>query len=467
MESAMEMLGLAAAAVAAVAALIAVTLLARVARGQREQGRAIERALDELDRVQGAMGSMARAQAETRAQAGEVARQQTALAAVEQQRFASLVRQLSQSEDRLADLRRELAAGQDKTREAVEHQLAAIRQDNAKQLDRMRETVDEKLQRTLNIRLASSFKQVSDQLDAVSRGLGEIQGVASGVGDLKRVLSNVKTRGILGEVQLGAILREILAPDQYAENVATVPGSAERVEFAVKLPVEDGDPIWLPIDSKFPGDAYERLRGAVDEGDAGSVSAARRQLERQIRAEARDISSKYLSVPATTSFGIMFLPFEGLYAEVVSMSGLVEALQRDFHVSVAGPSTMAAVLNSLQMSYQTFAFQRRADKIQQVLAAVKAEFPKYQAALRRALAQIETAGRTVDGIISTRTNVIERKLRDVTALDDDGHAAELLGIEGNGVLGLDDAAAADEGGEDADAGGDLVAASEARMREGE
>ena len=248
------------------------------------------------------------------------------------------------------------------------------------------------------------------------------------MGDLKRVLSNVKTRGMLGEVQLGAILSDILAPEQYLENVATKPGSSERVEFAVKLPVESGDPILLPIDAKFPGDTYEHLRDALDDGDAESIAAARRALETRIKGEAKDISSKYLSVPETTNFAIMFLPFEGLYAEVVDRPGLVEVLQRDYHVNVAGPSTMAALLNSLQMSYQTFRLQKRTDDVLRVLAAVKAELPNYQEALRRARKQIDTAGRTVDSIITTRTNVIERKLNDISALADDD-AAEVLGIE--------------------------------------
>ena len=311
----------------------------------------------------------------------------------------------------------------------MERQLEAIRQDNTIQLDRMRQTVDEKLSRTLNDRLSTSFREVSKQLEAVYTGLGDMRSIAAGVGDLKRVLSNVKTRGILGEVQLGAILADILTPEQYAQNVATKPGSADRVEFAVKLPQEGAEPIWLPIDSKFPGDAYEHLRDAVEAGDAAAVESARRVLEQRIKVEAKDISSKYLSVPATTNFAILFLPFEGLYAEVVDRPGLIETLQRDYQVSVAGPSTMAVILNSLQMSYQTFAFQKRADEIQRVLAAVKAEFPKYQAELRRALKQIETAGKTVDGIINTRTNVIERKLRSVTAMEDQDEAATLLGIE--------------------------------------
>lgn len=316
----------------------------------------------------------------------------------------------------------------DASRKEANQRLDYMREGMDRQLDTIRATVDEKLAQTLNDRLGASFKQVSDQLEAVYRGLGDMQNIAQGVGDLKRVLTNVKTRGILGEVQLGAILREIMAPEQYEENVATKPGSSERVEYAVKLPVEGGDCVWLPIDSKFPGDTYERLRAAMDAGDADGIAAARRALEQVIKREAKDISEKYLSVPATTNFGIMFLPFEGLYAEVVDRPGLIEELQRDYQVNIAGPSTMAALLNSLQMSYQTFAFQRRADEIQKVLAAVKAELPKYQAELRRARKQIETAGRTVDGIINTRTNVLERKLRSVTALEDDAEAAELLGF---------------------------------------
>ena len=355
------------------------------------------------------------------------------------ERFSGFQTQIKGFQDQMNQGLRESAESATKSmgevRETVERRLDGIRDDNAKQLDRMRETVDEKLSRTLNDRLSSSFRQVSEQLDTVSKGLGEMRSVASGVGDLKRVLSNVKARGILGEVQLGAILREILTPDQYLMDVATVPDSRERVEFAVKLPVDGSDPVLLPIDSKFPGDAYEHLRAALDEGDADAVHAARKILERQIKGEAKDISEKYLSVPATTNFGIMFLPFEGLYAEVVNMPGLVETLQRDYRVNVAGPSTMAAILNSLQMSYQTFAFQKRADEIQRVLSAVKAEFPNYQRELRKALKQLKTAEKTVDGIINTRTNVLERKLQTVTALDDPVEAAQLLGT--GTVAGVD------------------------------
>lgn len=424
--------------------LLAVALLALVAAGascgcvvllvrlRREQG--------QQDLLAQRMASLEASIEKASTGVGSIAQWAAAEGAAAQQRYESLARESAQMGLRVDGLRRDTADRLDKNRDVVdarvgevratvERQLEAIRQDNATQLDRMRQTVDEKLSRTLNDRLSTSFREVSKQLEAVYTGLGDMRSIAAGVGDLKRVLSNVKTRGILGEVQLGAILADILTPEQYAQNVATKPGSADRVEFAVKLPQEGAEPIWLPIDSKFPGDAYEHLRDAVEAGDAAAVESARRVLEQRIKLEAKDISSKYLSVPATTNFAILFLPFEGLYAEVVDRSGLIETLQRDYQVSVAGPSTMAVILNSLQMSYQTFAFQKRADEIQRVLAAVKAEFPKYQAELRRALKQIETAGKTVDGIINTRTNVIERKLRSVTAMEDQDEAATLLGIE--------------------------------------
>lgn len=302
----------------------------------------------------------------------------------------------------------------------MNEQLAQIRGDNQRQLDEIRATVDERLTRTLNDRLSVSFKQINENLEAVYKGLGDMQGLAAGVGDLKKTLSNVKTRGILGEVQLGAILSEILVPSQYAENVATKPGSADRVEFAVKLPVEEGDPVWLPIDAKFPGDLYAQLRDAVDEGSREAAATARKRLEGRICQEASDISQKYISVPETTNFAVMFLPFEGLYAEVVNMPGLIERLARDYHVNVAGPSTMAAILSSLQMTYQTFNLQRRTNEVMHVLQAVKAELPRYQAELRKAKEQIDRAGRTVDGIITTRTNVMERKLKTVSdSLDEE------------------------------------------------
>lgn len=415
--------------VAAGASCGCVVLLVRLRREQGQQDLLVQR-----------MASLEASIERASTGVGSIAQWAAVEGAAAQQRYESLARESAQMGLRVDGLRRDTADRLDKNRDVVdarlgevratvERQLEAIRQDNAIQLDRMRQTVDEKLSRTLNDRLSTSFREVSKQLEAVYTGLGDMRSIAAGVGDLKRVLSNVKTRGILGEVQLGAILADILTPEQYAQNVATKPGSADRVEFAVKLPQEGAEPIWLPIDSKFPGDAYEHLRDAVEAGDAAAVESARRVLEQRIKVEAKDISSKYLSVPATTNFAILFLPFEGLYAEVVDRPGLIETLQRDYQVSVAVPSTMAVILNSLQMSYQTFAFQKRADEIQRVLAAVKAEFPKYQAELRRALKQIEAAGKTVDGIINTRTNVIERKLRSVTAMEDQDEAATLLGIE--------------------------------------
>lgn len=384
-----------------------------------------------LDRVGESQGAANTALSQLAVSIHGVSMQVSNASVLEQQHHEEVVRTVNAGAEKADASRKETNQRLDYMREGMDRQLNTIRA-----------TVDEKLAQTLNDRLGASFKQVSDQLEAVYRGLGDMQNIAQGVGDLKRVLTNVKTRGILGEVQLGAILREIMAPEQYEENVATRPGSSERVEYAVKLPVEGGGCVWLPIDSKFPGDTYERLRAAMDAGDADGIAAARRALEQVIKREAKDISEKYLSVPATTNFGIMFLPFEGLYAEVVDRPGLIEELQRDYQVNIAGPSTMAALLNSLQMSYQTFAFQRRADEIQKVLAAVKAELPKYQAELRRARKQIETAGRTVDGIINTRTNVLERKLRSVTALEDDAEAAELLGF-----ADADDEVVFDDGGE--------------------
>ncbi len=320
-----------------------------------------------------------------------------------------------------ADVTQQLAAGSQATTQQLQgvsritaDQLRQVREDTSRQLDQIRATVDERLAKTLNDRLSASFKQISDNLEAVYRGLGDMKTLAAGVGDLKKTLSNVKTRGILGEVQLGAILSEVLAPAQYDTNVATVPGSAERVEYAVKLPVESGEPVWLPIDAKFPGDTYAQLRDALDGGERDNIAAARRMLAIRIKAEAKDIATKYISEPATTSFAIMFLPFEGLYAEVVNMPGLIEELQRTHHVNVAGPSTMAALLSSLEMAYQTFNLQRQADEVLRVLQEVKAEFPKYQAELARAKDQIDRAGRTVDRLMTTRTNVMERKLRNVT-----------------------------------------------------
>ena len=323
---------------------------------------------------------------------------------------------------RLEEMRRTLTEGMD-----------AVRAENAKKLDEIRHTVDEQLQDTLQKRVSESFKTVSDQLEQVYKGLGEMQSLAADVGGLKQVLSGVKTRGILGEIQLGAILEEILAPEQYDTNVATVPGSAQRVEFAVKLPGADGQTVWLPIDSKFPGDTYAHLQDAQAAGDAQAVEAARRALEQVIRAEAKDIRTKYVAPPYTTNFGILFLPFEGLYAEVVNL-GMVETLQRDYQVNVAGPSTMAALLNSLQMGFKTLAIQKRSNEVWQVLGAVKTEFEKFNEGLVKLQDRLRQSDQELDKLIGTRTKAINRKLRAVQSLDD-ASAARVLGLE-EGAAGL-------------------------------
>ncbi len=315
-----------------------------------------------------------------------------------------------------------------KVRETVDKQLSDMRKENEAKLELMRQTVDEKLQKTLDERMTQSFQRVSTQLEQVHQGLGEMRGLAEGVGDLKKVLSGVKTRGIVGEIQLGAILRDILSPEQYEENIATVSGSSERVEFAVKLPGESGETVWLPIDSKFPGDTYEHLVDAINTGNEEAIIAAKKSLEARIKTEAKDISTKYIAPPETTNFAILFLPFEGLYAEVVSQVGLLEQLQREYRVNVCGPSTMAALLNSLQMGFQSVAIQKHADEIQKVLSAVKTEFETYQAQLEKAQKQIRTAETTIDKILTTRTKVMNRKLRGVTALESLEDAQSTLGL---------------------------------------
>ena len=315
-----------------------------------------------------------------------------------------------------------------KVRETVDKQLSDMRKENEAKLELMRQTVDEKLQKTLDERMTQSFQRVSTQLEQVHQGLGEMRGLAEGVGDLKKVLSGVKTRGIVGEIQLGAILRDILSPEQYEENVATISGSTERVEFAVKLPGESGETVWLPIDSKFPGDTYEHLVDAINAGNEEAIAAAKKSLETRIKVEAKDISTKYIAPPETTNFAILFLPFEGLYAEVVSQVGLLEQLQREYRVNVCGPSTMAALLNSLQMGFQSVAIQKHADEIQKVLSAVKTEFETYQAQLEKAQKQIRTAETTIDKILTTRTKAMNRKLRAVTALERLEDAQSTLGL---------------------------------------
>lgn len=291
------------------------------------------------------------------------------------------------------------------------------------QLEEIRGTVDEKLQTTLEKRISESFKTVSSQLEQVYKGLGEMQSLASDVGGLKKIMSGVKTRGNLGEYQLAGILAEILAPEQYATNVATVPKSSERVEFAVKLPHEDGT-VYLPIDSKFPAETYAQLRDAQESGDRKAVEAAYKNLEAVIKSEAKDIRTKYVAVPYTTNFAIMFLPSEGLYAEVVGR-GMVEVLQRDYQVNVAGPSTMAAILNSLQMGFKTLAIQQKSNYAWEVLGAVKTEFEKFGEGLKKMQSHLDMTSKDLDALITTRSNQMQRKLREVERLDD-LKAAQLL-----------------------------------------
>ena len=302
-------------------------------------------------------------------------------------------------------------------RTTMEKKIGDLTEDNSRQLEKMRETVDEKLQKTLEDRISQSFKLVSERLEQVYKGLGEMQNLAAGVGDLKKVLSNVKTRGILGEVQLGAILEQILSPDQYETDVKTRPGSTERVEFAVKLPGDDdGGPVWLPIDAKFPGDAYARLNDAYETGDKALIDAAYKNLEKVIKSEAKDIKTKYVEPPYTTDFAIMFLPFEGLYAEVVR-HGLIEVLQKEYKVNIAGPTTMAALLNSLQMGFRTLAIQKHSSEVWEVLGAVKTEFNNFGNVLEKARSRIKQADDELEKLIGTRTNAIIRKLRSVEAID--------------------------------------------------
>ncbi len=301
-------------------------------------------------------------------------------------------------------------------RNTLEGQLKHLQTDNAQQLEKMRATVDEKLQSTLENRLGQSFKLVSERLEAVQRGLGEMQNLAAGVGDLKRVLGNVKTRGILGEVQLAALLDQVLTPEQYEANCATVPNSNERVEFALRMPGgDDHRPVWLPIDAKFPREDYERLLDAQEKADAEAAHAAGLALERRIRDEAKAIRAKYVAPPATTDFAILFVPTEGLYAEVIRRPGLFEALQREHRVTIAGPTTLTAILNALQMGFRTLAIEKRSDEVRQTLSAVKTEFGKFGAVLDRTRKQLDTVRNSIDSA-GVRTRAIERKLRDMESL---------------------------------------------------
>lgn len=320
--------------------------------------------------------------------------------------------------DRLARLVEANEKKSDALRTAVETKLSQLQTDNAARLEEMRKTVDEKLQSTLEKRLGESFKLVSDRLEQVHKGLGEMQTLASGVGDLKKVLTNVKTRGTWGEIQLGNLLEQFLTADQYARNVRTKAGSDDLVEFAIKFPGRGDDPdkpLWLPIDAKFPKEEYERLLDAAERGEAEAVEDSGHKLELQIKAEAKKIRDKYLDPPQTTDFGVMFLPTEGLYAEVLRRPGLTDVLQREFRVTVAGPTTLVALLNTFQMGFQTLAIEKRSAEIQKLLGAIKTEFGKFGDVIEKVHKKIMDAGDVIESA-KVRSRAIERKLRKVDEL---------------------------------------------------
>ena len=333
-------------------------------------------------------------------------------------------------------LREELAASfkgmgdsldkrQEALRGVVDGRLQQLHEESGKKLDAMRQTVDEKLQGTLEKRLGEAFQQVSQRLEAVHKGLGEMQTLAVGVGDLKKVLTNVRTRGAFGELQLGALLEQVLAPGQYERQVATRPQSSERVDFAIRMPgPEEGGSIWLPIDSKFPQDDFERLIDAHERGDVAAADASARALETRIKTEAKSIREKYVQPPATTDFAILFLPTEGLYAEVLGRNGLVESLQRDYRITVVGPTTLAAFLNSLQLGFRTLAIQKRSDEVWHLLGAVRTQFGKFGDLLAKVDKKLQEASNTI-GDATRKTRYIEGRLRRVEALPD-GEAELLL-----------------------------------------
>lgn len=351
------------------------------------------RLLDEFSRMRGELGEGFR---------GQTREFDSKFQALEQQTAEEFSRQ-----------RRELAEMSVTLRNEIETRLKAIEEKNEKKLDEMRQTVDEKLQGTLEQRLGESFKQVSERLEQVHKGLGEMQTLAAGVGDLKKVMTNVKTRGTWGEVQLGALLEQVLTPEQYAQNVATT-GTNERVEFAVKLPGQEvnGHPVWLPIDAKFPMEDYQRLVDASEAADQEGVERAGKDLENRVWAFAKSIRDKYVMPPVTTDFGILFLPTEGLYAEMMRRTGFVDEVQRELRVTLSGPSTLLALLNSLQMGFRTLQIQKRSSEVWDLLGVVKGEFGKYSDVLAQVKTKLEQASKTIESA-ETRTRQIQRKLKNV------------------------------------------------------
>lgn len=415
-------------ALGAIVALLLTCLwqLMRLGRGAQSSGEQDQRVRDEFTRLRAEFSELSRQQ---RGELQAEARASREESAAGLHRFGSvLTQQLSSLTESNAQRMQELRA-------TLEQRLKDLQTENSTKLDEMRRTVDEKLHATLEQRLGESFRLVSERLEQVHRGLGEMQTLASGVGDLKRVLTNVKTRGIFGEVQLAALLEQVLSPEQYAANIATRPGSSERVEFAVRLPGRESDrPVWLPIDAKFPREDYERLLDAQDRADRESAETAAAALEARIRGEARSISQKYLSPPDTTDFAILFLPTEGLYAEILRRPGLMEALQREHRVTVAGPTNLLAFLNSLQMGFRTLTIEKRSSEVWQVLGAVKNEFGKFGEVLDKVKKKLDEASSQIDQT-GVRTRAISRHLRQVQ---------ELPGSDAQRLIGSMDAESRDD-----------------------
>ena len=402
----------------ALSLLMLVALLTRQGRLARDQQRRISLLRDEVLRgldqqwedvssaLQEASGQMVNAVSAI----GQS--QSTLLEGMQRQQYQSARSQQESLHQALTRLDTQL----EQLRQSVQQSLTALRQDNDRQLTEMRRTVDEKLTQSLDKRLNDSFAQVSQRLEQVYRGLGEMQTLASGVGDLKKVLSGVKTRGNWGEMQLSALLKQLMAPGQYDENVAVVPGSAERVEFALRLPGRDGEVTFLPIDSKFPQEDYLRLTEASQAADREAADEARKALAQRMKTEARRISGKYIAPPHTTDFAVMFLPVEGLYAEVVQIPGLTEGIQREFRVVAAGPSTFAALLNALQMGFRTLAIEQRSGEVWKLLGQVKSDFGRFADTLDKTRQKLQQASESIDTAF-TRTRAIQKRLGAVETLE--------------------------------------------------
>ena len=341
-----------------------------------------------------------------------------------------LLRFSSEMECRFSDLKKSQETQLEQIRKTTEEKISSLQKTNQEKLSEMQSIVDEKLQKTLNDRVSESFKLVGQRLEEVYKGLGEMQTLATGVGDLKKILSNVKTRGIFGEIQLSRILEQILTRDQYAENIATKRGSRDVVEFAVCLPAknQDGAPVYLPIDSKFPLDVYSALSEAAEAGDPALLERASKDFENAMKKNAKDIRDKYIDPPNTTDFALMFLPTEGLYSEVTKRTALIDLLAREYHVSVSGPSTLSAFLNSLQMGFRTLAIEKRSYEVWNLLSAVKTEFEKFGGALQNVKKRIQSAEKDLNDLVGTRTNAMLRKLREVQTLPD-SEATDILDLD--------------------------------------